>query len=112
MQLPEQLQAVIVAFVAMLVAEGLKALGKHLKIDLSGYVASTVAAVTGLVLAIANGLFGQIPPQYANLVNVIVALLLVVLGPMAIHSYLKRRNTVMNDTAINVATVEEVQVKS
>lgn len=92
MELPVELIAVLSALVGMVVAEGAKSLSRLLNIDLSGHVAALTAAIVAALVAIANGLLIQVPPEYAALAEGLLAFLVIVLGPMALYSFLHRRN--------------------
>ncbi len=90
MELPPELIAVLSALVGMLVAEGLQQLSRLVGRDLSGQVTAITAAVVGLLVASVNGLLANVPPQYEAFVNGLLAFLVIVLGPMALHSFLSK----------------------
>lgn len=90
MEMPPELVAVLAAFVGLLVAEGLQSLGKLLNKDFSGHYAALTAAIVGLLVASVNGLLALVPPAYVPYVNGLLAFLVIVLGPMALHSFLTK----------------------
>lgn len=90
LELSPELIAVLSAAVGMLVAEGLQSLGRLLNRDFSGHAAALTAAIVGLLVASVNGLLGLVPPEYTKVVSGLLAFLVIVLGPMAIHSIIKK----------------------
>lgn len=89
LELDPQLQAMLLALVTLLVTDGLKALGELLKIDISGAASAIVAAVVALVLAVINGLFGFVPPEFHEVVRVIMQLLITILSAYGAYRQLK-----------------------
>jgi drug/metabolite transporter (DMT)-like permease len=89
-ELSPELVAVLAAFVGMVVAEGLQQLSRLLDRDFSGNAAALTAAIVSLLVAIVNGLLGQVPPAYVPFVNGFLAFLVIVLGPMAFHSFVSK----------------------
>ena len=90
LEVSPNLQLLLLAAVTFLVTEGLKALGGVFKLDLSGAAAAITAAVVGLVLLVANGFLGQIPPEYAETVRVVMDLIVAIFGAFGLHKTVKR----------------------
>ena len=100
MELPVELVVVLAALVGMLVAEGLQQLSRLLGRDLSGHAAALTAAIVGLLVASVNGVLALVPAQYVPFVNGLLAFLVIVLGPMALHSFLRKLQAPVVDTVI------------
>ena len=90
LELDPELQALIIAGVTFLVVEGLKALSNLIGLDLSGAGAAITAGIVALALAVVNGLIGQIPLEYHEIVRVVMALLVAIIGSFGVHRQFKR----------------------
>lgn len=90
LELSPELVGAISAFVGFVVAEGLQSLSRVVKRDLSGLATALTAAFVSVLVASVNGLLGLIPPQYTPFVRGLLAFLVIVLGPVGIHSILKK----------------------
>ena len=90
MELDPKLVAVLAVVIGWVVAEGLQQLSRLVKKDLSGQQAALTAAIVGLIVATANGFLAMVPPEYAVYVNGLMAFLVIVLGPMALHSFINK----------------------
>lgn len=81
---------VIISGVAMFAAtEGLKALGEWLGFDLTGFAAGLAAVVTGLVVAILNGLLAGVPIVFGPFVSEILTLLVLLLNGLGFYRVYK-----------------------
>jgi hypothetical protein len=89
-QLPTELKAILAGFVAMLVTEGLKALGDVLHIDLSGKVAAVTAAIVAAIVFFLDALLAKIPPEFEGVASALLFLLVTVLSAYGIHRQLVR----------------------
>lgn len=89
LELDPQLQALILAGVTYVVTEGLKALSNVLGFDLSGAAAAVTAGLMGLILALLSGLLAFIPPQYHEIAQVVMSLIVVILGSFGVHRLIK-----------------------
>lgn len=89
-QLPPELEALIFAGVVFLVTEGLKVVSGWLGFDLSGAGAAIAAGLVAAVVALLNGLLGAIPPQFADIANAVLSLIIILLGAFGIHRQSKR----------------------
>jgi len=90
LELDPQLQALLVAAVTFLVTEGLKALSNLIGFDLSGSASAIVAGVVALALAFVNGLLGFVPPEFHQVAQIIMALLVAILSSFGVHKTVKR----------------------
>jgi hypothetical protein len=89
-QLPNELKLILTPFVAVLVTEGLKALGALFGVDLSGRAAALTAAVAGALFFFADVLLAKIPPEGEAIANGTLAFLIVILSAYGIHRQLVR----------------------
>ena len=89
LELDPQLQALILAGVTYVVIEGLKALSGVLGFDLQGAAAAVTAGVMGLILAVLSGLLAFIPPQYHEIAQVVMSLVVVIFGSFGTHRIIK-----------------------
>lgn len=89
-QLPIELQALIAAGIGFLVTEGLKALSSLFGKDLGGVGAAITAALVSAVVLFVNALIAIIPPEYAPVVQSVLALLVAVFGAFGVHRQVKR----------------------
>ena len=89
-QLPSELKLILTPFVAVLVTEGLKAIGALFGIDLSGRAAAVTAAVAGALFLFADNLLAQIPPAAEPFANGLLTFLIVILTAYGVHRQLVR----------------------
>jgi putative exporter of polyketide antibiotics len=90
LELDPNLQALIIAGLTVLVTEGLKALSGVLHLDLSGAAAAVTAGFVALVLAVLSGVLALVPPEYHQVAQVVMALIVAILGSFGFHRQLKR----------------------
>ena len=89
LELDPQLQALILAAVTYFVTEGLKALSNVLGFDLSGAAAAVTAGIMGLILAVLSGLLAFIPPQYHEIAQVVMSLIVVIFGTFGVPRFVR-----------------------
>jgi len=89
LELNPELQALLLGFITLLVTDGLKALGAIFKIDISGAASAVTAAIVAVVLSIVNGLFGFVPPEYFEVVRVVMSLIVTILSAFGAYKQLK-----------------------
>jgi len=90
LELDPNLQALILAGVTYIVVEGLKSLGGVFNIDLSGAATAVTAAVMAVVLAGLSGVLAWIPPQYHEVAQVVMSLIVVIFGSFGVHGIVKK----------------------
>ena len=90
LELDPNLQAIILAGVTYIVVEGLKSLGGVFGIDLSGAGTAVTAAVMAVVLAALSGVLAWIPPQYHEIAQVVMSLIVVIFGSFGVHGIRKK----------------------
>ena len=90
LELDPTLQALILAGVTWLVTEGLKSLSGALNKDLSGMATAIVAGLMGIILAALSGVLSFIPPEYHQLAQVLMTLIVTILGAFGVHGIIKK----------------------
>ena len=90
LELPQELVLVLSGFIGFVVAEGLQSLSRLVGRDLSGEAAGLSAALVSLAVASINGALLHVPPEFVPYVQGVIAFLVVVLAPFAIHSALNK----------------------
>lgn len=91
-ELPQELQFLILGGVTFVVVQALKFLSGLLNHDLSGYEAQIAAAVTAAVVVLANAALGNVPAEYASLANGFLQFLVVVLSSFGLYKVYRQIN--------------------
>jgi len=89
LELDPQLQLLILAGVTYVVVEGLKALSGVLGFDLSGAAAAVTAGVMAVILAALSGVLALIPPEYHEIAQVVMTLIVSIFGSFGVHRLIK-----------------------
>ena len=89
-QVPVELQALLVVALTYLVTEGLKIVSGWFHGDLSGAASVIAAGLVAAVLGFANALLALIPPEFEPIANAVMQLLIVLLSAMGVHRTLRR----------------------
>jgi len=89
LELDPQLQLLILAGVTYVVVEGLKALGGVLGFDLSGAAAAVTAGAMAVILAALSGVLALIPPEYHEIAQVVMTLIVSIFGSFGVHRLVK-----------------------
>ncbi len=89
-QIPQEIESLIYAGVVFLVTEGLKVVGAWFGLDLSKAGAAIAAGLVAALVALFNGLLGNIPEVFGPVVQVAFNLLIVLLSAFGIHRQFKR----------------------
>ncbi len=88
MELPIELQGILLLLVGMFVTFLLTQLAK-LGFDFSGYESRLVAALFSAVLVVVNAVLEKVPADMTGYVGLILQLLVVVLGSFGVHGLYK-----------------------
>lgn len=90
-ELPPELQNLVVLGVQILVTFLLTEAAKFLPFDISGYKAQITAAIFGAVMVIINGFLSQIPLESETIAIAVLNLAVVVLGSFGVYKLYKGR---------------------
>lgn len=89
-KVPDELKVIVTPFVAVLVTEGLKALGKLFKIELGGKTAAVTGAICAALFFFADALLAKIPAEFEGVANAVLMLVVTILSAYGLHRQLVR----------------------
>ena len=90
-ELPVELQDVILLAVQIAVVFALTQLSKLLKADLSGYAAQVTAALFAAVMVVVNVLLAKIPVNLESIAAALFQLVVVLLGAFGLYKVYRQR---------------------
>ena len=85
LEIPVELQVIIIGFLTMILTQGLKALANLVGKDFSGWASALVAVVVAASVLFIQGLVGMVPPEYYDVAASIFAVILASLSAFGIH---------------------------
>jgi hypothetical protein len=89
LEIPLELQALIAMGIGYLVTQGLKSLGRLVKVDLSGWGAAITASIVTAVIYFLHALLSAIPAAAQPSVAIGLTLLVSILGAFGVHTTVK-----------------------
>jgi hypothetical protein len=90
MTLPLELELALAGLLAYLITEGLKSLGRYLKIDLSGHKAAITQALVGLLIVVVNGALALLPIEYHQIAEIVMVVLVALFAPAGVYNTFKK----------------------